>query len=78
MSMVSETNAFIRSAKGWLTDDDGPALQALKMLAKAADSEDKAGGVRGATMGQYGLTYRNLLTRKPAAEPAPDDEDDLS
>ena len=52
----------------WLGVDDVPALVALEALAEALDNE-----VTAALVAQYGLTYRNLLSRKPAEDSGPAD-----
>lgn len=54
-------NKFKRSAKGWLTDADAPAVASLTEMAKALD----AGELSPAMLGQFGLAYRNLLKRQP-------------
>ncbi len=64
---VEALDKFEASAESWLTDDDAPALAVLRLLAEELDAEPTA-----ALAGQYGLTYRNLLRRKPAAAPEKD------
>lgn len=58
---MNETLKFIASSS-WLTDEDGPAVVAL--LAMAHELDEK---INPPLVAQYGLTYRNLLKRKPAA-----------
>ena len=57
---MTETLKFISSSP-WLADEDGPAVVAL--LAMAAELDEK---LNPPLVAQYGLTYRNLLKRKPA------------
>ncbi len=65
---VEALEKFEASAQAWLTDDDAPALAVLRLLAKELDAEPTA-----ALAGQYGLTYRNLLRRKPPVAPEKDE-----
>ena len=58
------------SNSSWLTEVDEPAIVAL--LAMAAEL-DRA--MTPALLAQYGLTYRNLLSRAPAGA---DEQDDLA
>ena len=60
-------NEFVQNAP-WLGTDDEPAVTALVALAAALDREMSA-----ALVAQYGLTYRNLLSRKPAEDNGPTD-----
>lgn len=60
-SFMAVTLKFI-SQSSWLADEDGPAVVAL--LAMAAELDEK---INPPLVAQYGLTYRNLLKRKPAA-----------
>lgn len=60
---------FIRTSP-WLSDVDEPAVVAL--LAMAAELDN---AMTPALLAQYGLTYRNLLSRAPAS---PDDQDELA
>ncbi|APF33379.1 hypothetical protein [Microbacterium paludicola] len=60
---------FKRSASDWLTEDDLPALVALEAIARKLDED-----MTPQLLAQYGLTYRNLLARKPKAGA---DEDEL-
>ena len=65
--------AFITSAEGWLSDEDLPAVAALRGAAIALDTE----GTSAALLNAYGLMYRSLLKRKPANADAPEDELEL-
>lgn len=60
---------FIRTSS-WLSDVDEPAVVAL--LAMAAELDQT---MTPALLAQYGLTYRNLLSRAPQAA---DDQDELA
>lgn len=66
-TFTNETLKFIASAN-WLTDEDGPAVVAL--LAMAGDLDQK---LNPPLIAQYGLTYRNLLKRKPGSASEPDE-----
>ena len=55
-------SAFVTGAS-WLTPDDLPAVTTLEALADELDRE-----VTAALAAQFGLTYRNLLKRKPAED----------
>lgn len=54
-------NKFKRGAKGWLTDEDAPALTSLENLAKQLD----AGPLQASMVSAFGVAYRALLARKP-------------
>lgn len=56
---------FLTAADDWLSDDDLPAIVTLVQLAEQLDT----GGAAPAVVAQFGLAYRNLLKRKPAAGP---------
>lgn len=56
---MDETLKFI-SAASWLRDEDGPAV--ISLLAMADELDKK---LNPPLVAQYGLTYRNLLKRKP-------------
>lgn len=56
---MDETLKFI-SAATWLRDEDGPAVMALLAMADELDKK-----INPPLIAQYGLTYRNLLKRKP-------------
>lgn len=58
-TFMAETLKFIDAAT-WLRDEDGPAV--VSLLAMAAELDDK---LNPPLVAQYGLTYRNLLKRKP-------------
>lgn len=71
MEQQSKTEAvltFIRTSP-WLTDADAPAVTLLLECAHQLDTEPTA-----AWASQYGLTYRNLLSRAPQE---PDDQDEI-
>ncbi|TDL43595.1 hypothetical protein [Microbacterium oleivorans] len=64
---------FKKSAKSWLQDEDSPAVAALEAAAVQLDKE-----MSPALLSAYGLTYRNLLKRKPGDTTEDGDElDDL-
>lgn len=72
MEQQSKTEAvltFIRSSP-WLTDADAPAITLLLECAHQLDTDPTA-----AWASQYGLTYRNLLSRAPSE---PDAQDELA
>lgn len=60
---------FIKDEADWLTPADEPALQTLRAAALDLDTN----GVTAAMLGQYGLTYRNLMRKKPSNDD-PEDE----
>lgn len=66
-SFVESTLKFI-SRSSWLTDEDEPAVTALLAMAYKLDDD-----INPPLVAQYGLTYRNLLKRKPDAGDAPDE-----
>lgn len=61
-SLVEATEEFLKDAEAWLTPADAPAIASLRMMARALDAEYSA-----ALSNSYGLTYRSLLKRQPAA-----------
>lgn len=63
-TFASTVAEFIDGA-AWLGPDDAPALVTLEALADELDRE-----VTAALAAQFGLTYRNLLKRKPAEDNA--------
>ncbi|QRY40855.1 hypothetical protein JVX92_00740 [Microbacterium hominis] len=72
-TFVKAVATFKKSAKSWLTDEDSPAVAALEAAARQLDAE-----MSPALLSAYGLTYRNLLKRKPADPNESGDElDDL-
>lgn len=72
-SFVKAVETFKKSAADWLSDEDSPAVAALEAAAKQLDKE-----VTPALLSAYGITYRNLLKRKPGdAEDGGDELDDL-
>ena len=68
-AFMTETLKFISTAS-WLTDEDGPAV--ISLLAMAEELDQK---INPPLVAQYGLTYRNLLKRKPQAQ---DEGDELA
>ena len=70
MSENTFTNVTLKfiSESSWLTDEDGPAIVALLAMAGELDEN-----INPHLIAQYGLTYRNLLKRKPGGEDAPDE-----
>ena len=72
MSFVQAVTDF-KNASPWLGPEDAPALAALEAAAVKLDKE-----VNPALLSAYGLTYRNLLKRKPGVVQEDGDElDDL-
>lgn len=72
-TFVKAVATFKKSASSWLTDEDSPAVAALEAAAVQLDKE-----MSPALLSAYGLTYRNLLKRKPEASEEDGDElDDL-
>lgn len=61
-TLYESTLKFIAGAT-WLTDEDDPAV--VMLLAMAREIDEKLNPPLAA---QYGLTYRNLLKRKPGAD----------
>lgn len=68
-SFLESVETFILSAKPWLTDEDSPAITTLRVLAKSLDER-----MNGTLLQQFGLTYRNLLSRRPQADDEEGDE----
>jgi hypothetical protein len=66
-TFMAATLEFIHSAT-WLTDEDNPAI--VSLIAMARELDDR---LNPPLVAQYGLTYRNLLKRKPGNEDAPDE-----
>lgn len=66
-TFMAATLEFIHSAT-WLTDEDNPAIVSLLAMARELDER-----LNPPLVAQYGLTYRNLLKRKPGTEDAPDE-----
>jgi hypothetical protein len=66
-TFTAATLEFIHSAT-WLTDEDNPAI--VSLIAMARELDDR---LNPPLVAQYGLTYRNLLKRKPGNEDAPDE-----
>lgn len=54
-------NKFIASAE-WLEDEDAVAIISLVAMAAELDTADK---LNPPLVAQFGLTYRNLLKKKP-------------
>ena len=61
---------FIKSST-WLEDEDAVAVISLQAMAAQLDSDDK---LNPPLVAQFGLTYRNLLKKKPVIS---DDVDPL-
>lgn len=61
-TFTKATLEFIHSAT-WLTDEDNPAIVSLIAMARELDER-----LNPPLVAQYGLTYRNLLKRKPETE----------
>jgi hypothetical protein len=59
MTFSESIDMFLAKAD-WLGDDDLPAIVALKAMAAELDQ-----GINPPLVAQFGLTYRNLLKRKP-------------
>lgn len=68
-TFVKAVATFKKSAKDWLTDEDSPAVAALEAAAVQLDKE-----MSPALLSAYGLTYRNLLKRKPGDQTEGGDE----
>jgi hypothetical protein len=68
VKFTTAVRRFKKSAKEWLTDDDYPAVVALEAMAQQLDTH-----MTPALLSQYGLTYRNLLSRKPVDTAAEDE-----
>ena len=60
MTFSESIDLFLSNAD-WLDDDDLPAIVALKAMAAELDQ-----AINPPLVAQFGLTYRNLLKRKPA------------
>lgn len=71
-SFTKAVEEFLKEADWWLTEEDYPATVALQHMAAQLDIE-----MTPALLSQYGLTYRSLLKKRPAAEPETDELEDL-
>lgn len=72
-TLTKAVETFLKSAKDWLLPEDSPATVSLQLLAQQIDTEPTP-----ALWGQFGLAYRSLLKKKPAAGTEDGDElDDL-
>jgi hypothetical protein len=60
MTTFTESTGRFLAAATWLTEDDQPAVVTLMALAAELDVN-----LNPPLVAQYGLTYRNLLKRKP-------------
>jgi hypothetical protein len=60
MQTFSESTQIFIDRATWLTEDDAPAVVTLLALAAELDAN-----LNPPLVAQYGLTYRNLLKRKP-------------
>lgn len=69
-TFTEAVETFKKSAADWLTDEDSPAVAALEAAAAELDRK-----MSPALLAAYGLTYRNLLKRKPGE--ASEDGDEL-
>lgn len=67
LTYSESVDRFLATAS-WLTDEDLPAVTALKMIALELDT----GAFQAAIVSQFGLHYRALLKRKPAVVPTQD------
>ena len=61
MTFTESIDTFLANAD-WLDDDDLPAIVALRAMAAELDQQ-----INPPLIAQFGLTYRNLLKRKPEA-----------
>lgn len=61
-TFTTAVRKFKKSAEAWLSDEDLPAIVALEKAAESLDEE-----ITPALLAQYGLIYRSLLKKKPAA-----------
>lgn len=66
-TFVEATETFIEASKGWLTDEDAPAVASLRIMAKQLDKRFAA-----ATAAQYNLAYRHLRKQAPDGAAAVD------
>jgi hypothetical protein len=66
-NFTTAVEKFLKTANDWLTDEDAPAVAALQGAAVELDIE-----ISPALLSAYGLTYRNLLRRKPTDLPEAD------
>lgn len=66
-------NKFITSAD-WLQDEDAVAVVSLLAMAAELDTADK---LNPPLVAQFGLTYRNLLKKKPVGDTEVDPLADL-
>lgn len=73
MTYTTATNKFLKSAADWLTDEDAPAIESLKAMAKLLDKDFSP-----ALQAQYGLTYRSLRKLAPAKDNSEADDSLLS
>lgn len=71
-TFTEAVDEFLISADSWLLPEDAPAVAALQGSAAALDIE-----ITPALLSAYGLTYRNLLRRKPADSPEADELEGL-
>jgi hypothetical protein len=66
-TFAEAVETFLLASDSWLTDEDAPAVAALRASALQLDVE-----LTGALLAQHGLIYRSLLRRKPATPPTVD------
>lgn len=69
---VEATEEFVEASE-WLGSEDAPAVATLRAVAEQLDGGD----LTPALLGQYGLTYRSLLKRRPADPPDEDEFEQL-
>lgn len=60
-TFTEAVEAFVEAAD-WLTDEDAPAVMAMKGAAAELD----ANGVQASLIAAYGVHYRSLLKKRPA------------
>ena len=73
MKDFTEAVEKFEEAAYWLSDEDAPALMALRMAAAELDMT----GVQAALLNTFGVHYRNLMKKRPAAPSIPDELDEL-
>lgn len=71
-SFVEAVETF-ETAATWLSDEDAPALMALRMAAEELDNN----GVQAALLNTFGVHYRSLMKKRPATLSEPDELDAL-
>ncbi len=71
-SFTEAVEEFVEAAD-WLGPEDMPAVTALEQAAYELDSN----GVQAALLNTFGLTYRNLMKKRPSAQSEVNELDDL-